>query len=430
MRENVELLLVTIVWLSIMGICLFLAVGRLLQLKSGGIYRLILVTACGFLGGMVIYLADWGNIVPTFAFFMTAVMICCEGSIIKRLTVGLMIASTVFSFNTLVDNWSLLYQMYQLVVKILFCTGLWLLVWKFGPDREFELSPSMWKLLFILTLPPMGIVFSLVLLSDYDTTRISAQYLILLLLSLSAFAGLLWTMVVLARQQKLEAEALLAEQNRQYYEAMENQHFEIRRLKHDMTNHLQTALALPNDQREGYLRELLEHTRTSHTLKYCGDTTLNIILSSKAALMEQNHIKFHVSADIPEPLTMEKTDISAVFGNALDNALEAVKNLPEDQRRVSLEAKQGKGILVVSVRNPGSLPGAGNADRKDYRKKNKGILSSLPNTTKNDTNNHGLGLPSIQATLEKYDGMLELRQEEDEVCLLFCCYTANKKKCQ
>ena len=136
----------------------------------------------------------------------------------------------------------------------------------------------------------MGIVFSLVLLSDYDTAGISVQYLFLLLLSLSAFAGLLWTMVVLARQQKLEEEALLAEQNRRYYEAMENQHFEIRRLKHDMTNHLQTALALPDDQREGYLRELLEQTGASRTLKYCGDTTVNIILSAKAALMEQNHI--------------------------------------------------------------------------------------------------------------------------------------------
>lgn len=68
MRENVELLLVTIVWLSIMGICLFLAVGRLLQLKSGRIYRLILVTACGFLGGMVIYLADWGILFPRLRF--------------------------------------------------------------------------------------------------------------------------------------------------------------------------------------------------------------------------------------------------------------------------------------------------------------------------------------------------------------------------
>lgn len=79
-----------------------------------------------------------------------------------------------------------------------------------------------------------------------------------------------------------------------------------------MTNHLQTALALPDDQREGYLRELLEHTGIFRTLKYCGDTTVNIILSSKAALMEQNHIEFHVSADISEPLPMEK-QISAPF---------------------------------------------------------------------------------------------------------------------
>lgn len=422
MRKNAELLFLTIAWLSVMGICLFMAVGRLLKVKNSKFLRMILVTACGFLGGMVIYLADWENIVPTFVFFIAAIMICCEGSVIKRLTVGLMTASTVFSFNALVDNWSPFYQTYQIVIKIFFCAGLWLLIRKLGPDRDFELAPSMWRLLFILTLPPLGIVFSLVLLSDYDTAGISVQYLFLLLLSLSAFAGLLWTMVVLARQQKLEEEALLAEQNRRYYEAMENQHFEIRRLKHDMTNHLQTALALPDDQREGYLRELLEHTGIFRTLKYCGDTTVNIILSSKAALMEQNHIEFHVSADISEPLPMEKTDISAIFGNALDNALEAVKNLPENQRRVSLEVRQGKGILAVSVRNPGRLPCAEKTEEKYCRKKNTGILSSLPSTTKNDTKNHGLGLPSIQAALKKYDGMLELRQEGEEVCLLICCY--------
>ena len=217
MRKNAELLFLTIAWLSVMGICLFMAVGRLLKVKNSKFLRMILVTACGFLGGMVIYLADWGNIVPTFVFFIAAIMICCEGSVIKRLTVGLMTASTVFSFNALVDNWSPFYQMYQIVIKIFFCAGLWILIRKLGPDRDFELAPSMWRLLFILTLPPLGIVFSLVLLSDYDTAGISVQYLFLLLLSLSAFAGLLWTMVVLARQQKLEEEALLAEQNRRYY---------------------------------------------------------------------------------------------------------------------------------------------------------------------------------------------------------------------
>lgn len=135
--------------------------------------------------------------------------------------------------------------------------------------------------------------------------------------------------------------------------------------------------------------------------------------------MEQNHIEFHVSADISEPLPMEKTDISAIFGNALDNALEAVKNLPENQRRVSLEVRQGKGILAVSVRNPGRLP---DSEKEERRKQNPGIRQFFPSTTKCDIKNHGLGLHSIQAALKKYDGMLELRQEGEEVCLLLFCY--------
>lgn len=411
MRVNIETLALTILWLFVMGGCLLMAVGRLLKLRTGRLRRLLLVAACGFLGGMVIYLADWGNIVPTFLFFLAAIMICCEGSTIKRLTVGLMMASTVFSFNALIDNWTLFYHMYQVLAKLVFCTVLWLLIWRYGPEREFELSPSMWRLLFVLTLPPVGIVFSLVLLSDYDTERISAQYLILLLLSLSAFVGLLWTMVVLARQQKLEKEAILAEQNRRYYETMENQHFEIRRLKHDMTNHLQTALGLPESQRSQYLKALLENPDFTRTLRYCGDTTVNIILSTKAALMEQKGIEFHILADIPGPLPMEKTDISAIFGNALDNAAEAVKNLSGDSRRVSLEARHGKGILAVNIRNPGRLPDT---------------AGSLPGTTKQDKNAHGLGLPSIQAAIGKYGGLLELRQEGDQVSLFICCHTGEK----
>ena len=92
-----------------------------------------------------------------------------------------------------------------------------------------------------------------------------------------------------------------------------------------MTNHLQTALALPDDQREGYLRELLEQTGASRTLKYCGDTTVNIILSAKAALMEQNHIDF-MFPQIFLNLCPWKNRYQRCFGNALDNALEAVKN--------------------------------------------------------------------------------------------------------
>lgn len=410
MKESVKLIL-SILWLSLMGMLLLFSIGRLTGLRQQKLRRLFLLFSCGLLGGMVIFLSDWQNIVPTFLIFLTAVWAGCEGSRIKRLTVGLMVASTVFSFNVLVDNGTEFGGFLVILLKLCFCLGLCAVIWKYGPERDFELSPAMWKLLFLLTLPPVGIVFSLVLLSDPKVYELSVQYLILLLLSLFAFVGLLWTMVVLAKQQKLEAEAVMAAQNVRYYEAMEQQHFEIRRLKHDMANHLQTALALPGEQGKAYLRELLESTENIRTLKYCMDNTMNIILSAKEAAMKQKGIDFHVLADIPEPLPMEKTDICAVFGNALDNAMEAVEGFPEEKRRITMEARWKRGLLAVSIRNPGRIP------ERDSR-----IPKKFPVTTKKDRASHGFGIPSIRAVLGRYGGTMELRQEGDEVCLFLYCH--------
>lgn len=417
MKESAKLIL-SVLWLSLMGMLLLFSVGRLVRLRPQKLRRLFLLFSCGLMGGMVIFISDWHNIVPTFLIFLTAVWTGCEGSRIKRLTVGLMVASTVFSFNALVDNGTVFGGFMVILIKLCFCLGFCVVIWRYGPERDFELSPAMWKLLFLLTLPPVGIVFSLILLSDPNIYELSVQYLILLLLSLFAFAGLLWTMVVLAKQQKLEAEAVMAAQNARYYEAMEQQHFEIRRLKHDMANHLQTALALPEDQKKAYLRELLESTENTRTLKYCGDNTVNIILSAKEASMKQKGIDFHVLADISDPLPMEKPDICAVFGNALDNAMEAVEGLPAEKRRISLEARMGKGLLAVSIRNPGKL-----SERRDGEE----IKREIPVTTKTDRAAHGFGLPSIRAALDRYSGTMELRQSGEEVCLFLYCHLQKEK---
>lgn len=402
-------------WLPLMGFCLFLSVGRLTGIRKGPIWRFALLAACGVMGGMVIFISDWDNIIPTFLIFLTAILICCSGSLMKRMTIGLMLASTVFSFNVLVDNWGTGIDVWTYTGRFLFGLGLYLVIRKFAPERDFELSPALWKLFFALTLPPVGIVFSLVLLTDYSSEKAVLQQFLLMLLALFSFAGLMGTMVVLAKQQKMKEDALLAAQNVQYYQTMEKQHFEVRRLKHDMANHLQAALGLPENQREKYLRELLKAPVFSQTLKYCGDNTVNIILSAKAAAMEQKNIEFHVLADIPEEIPMEKPDISAVLGNALDNAIEAVEKLPKEKRRISLEIRCARGILAFALRNPGKLEeGAGKQD--------------FPGTTKPDKISHGLGLLSIRTVLKKYEGTMELRQEAEEVCLFIYCHMKNNHK--
>lgn len=92
----------------------------------------------------------------------------------------------------------------------------------------------------MLTLTPFGIVLSLVLLNTEGAGALNRtagghgfayDSFVLLLLALLSFIGLFRAVIVLARQQHLEQQSMLAEINRSYYESMEQQHFAIRRVK-------------------------------------------------------------------------------------------------------------------------------------------------------------------------------------------------------
>lgn len=188
------------------------------------------------------------------------------------------------------------------------------------------------------------------------------------------------------------------EMNRKYYEIMEQQHFEIRRLKHDMANHLQALLGLSEEKREAYIQELIKGHGVSGTLNYCKDPAVNAVLASKEQIFKESKITFRHKIDIQEELPFEKPDICAMFANALDNAAEAIKKeaLPEEKRWISLESRFQKGMFVLSVKNPSSV---------------KVTEGKLPDTGKRDRKNHGVGLKSIQEAVKRYQGNMELHTE-------------------
>ena len=92
-------------------------------------------------------------------------------------------------------------------------------------------------------------------------------------------------------------------------------------------------------------------------------------------------------------------DISVLFGNALDNAIEAVSQIPDpEQRLIHLTVSQHLGFLRIQVEN-----------RYTGRLR---MLNGLPLTTKADNRFHGYGVKSIQATVEKYGGSVTFRGED------------------
>lgn len=440
--------------------CLFIIInGAAAYLLLQGMKKLIAVSekrwkqavlwgSCWLLLAMIIYLGDWANILPTVLFFLLVIRAVCEGSIWKKAAIGLMYSSTILSFNVLRDNFVLTTDVKWnhptacmiieglLSLSVALC--LYLAIGKYAPDREYHLSDSLWKLILLLNATPFGIVLSVVLLTTTEEERIwmkmpdgfkGYNILVLLLLSLLSFIGLFQAVIVLARQQQLEEQNMLAEVNQSYYAAMEEQHFAIRRLKHDLANHLAVAVTLPETQREDYIKSLMEDSAFSRSLRYCADPIVNAVLTVKEEQMSRYGIRLEARIDIPKELPFEKTDICALFSNALDNAGEACRRLPEAQRDVRVKSRARKGLFCLEVTNPVEVvenrqsPQTGTAricddnggahvfveDRVEGRwERGK---DRLPPTTKADKENHGFGLRSMKEIAERNHGAMEIRAE-------------------
>lgn len=406
--------------------------------------KYLMFFSCYLLGNMVIFIGDTVNILATILCFLMITLLCCEGSLWKKITIGIMYASTIFSFNALRDNylkplgvmqpilrlampvynlrrWEYLqmgwyahspfHEIISNAASLLFALFLYTGIRKFAPDRDYTLSDSLWKLLLLLTATPFGIVCSIVTLTPAHNKTIlpseqSVEHLILFIITLLSFISLLWCITVLAKQQKLENQNMFMEINRQYYKAMEQQHFEVRRLKHDLANHIQALTALPPDKRDSYLNGLALHTDSMPPLSYCGDSTVNAVLSVKKTIMDRCGIKIELSVEIPRELPFDKTDVCALYANALDNAMEACMKLDEKQRTVYLKSKAKKGLFCLEVSNP--IPDSKEHEAKTIHDDN---LSSkdIPPTSKADKMNHGFGLKSIHEIVSRYHGNLEIK---------------------
>lgn len=399
------------------------ALEKLIIISNQRIKRMLMIFSLLMLSDTVIFIGDIINISLAALFLIFCILFSCEGNFLKKIAIGLLFSSTIFSFNALRDNYIFdIHMLYTDRTYLLFCKRFFSLLFsgflclsthKFAPDKNYELSDGMWKLLLLLTSTPIGIVLSIVVLynihnrNEYSSLSEYPEYAVLLTIALVSFIGLLITISVLANQQKLNRQLMFADINQSYYEAMEQQNFEIRRLKHDMANHLQILATLPDEKKAEYIQTLSEKTAVTQTLHYCGDATVNAVLSVKESLMRRHHIEMQWHIDIPAQLPFDKTDVCALFANALDNAVETCLKLDEKSRKILLESKAQKGLFCLKITNP-------TAPAKDTDILNSSKYEAFPPTSKDDKTMHGLGFQSMNEIVMRCHGSLSWKMEHGQ----------------
>lgn len=127
---------------------------------------------------------------------------------------------------------------------------------------------------------------------------------------------------------------------------------------------------------------------------------LNVVLTTKGLLCENKGITFTCIADGGLLSFMSDTDIYSLFGNILDNAIEASDKIEvKEKRLISMTIQQQQCCVVIHAEN--------------YFAETPLMVNGVPQTSKTNTKYHGFGIPSIKMLVEKYKGSLKIAVKEE-----------------
>ena len=197
-------------------------------------------------------------------------------------------------------------------------------------------------------------------------------------------------------EENLALEQLIKENAKQY--ELSKKTVEIINMKcHDLKHRI-LELEQAGNADHGQLEEIRKAVDIYDGLAKTGCQPLDIILSEKNLLCEKYQIKFSYMIDGEKLTGIKAGDIAAIFGNALDNAIECAAELPVEKRIISLIGYARQDVMGIHIENYCE-------DELEFR-------NGLPVSTKGDDNYHGFGMKSIQYVVEKYGGNLVANLEE------------------
>ena len=105
-----------------------------------------------------------------------------------------------------------------------------------------------------------------------------------------------------------------------------------------------------------------------------------------------------IKVEVPEEIFISDFDLNILLSNLLENSIEAIQHVREKELDICLRYQ--KSILYISIYNT----------FEEVRRKGKDVYL----TTKQDKNQHGIGLSSVRNIVEKYDGQMKIQTQEQK----------------
>lgn len=185
---------------------------------------------------------------------------------------------------------------------------------------------------------------------------------------------------------------------------------ELRALRHDMNSHL-IALKRYFDQGDTvngqkYISTLVNQFNHITQSISTGNNALDAIISVKQTLAESKGIIFKSRISVQENIPIAPEHLSVIFGNALDNAIEACDRLSSDEEKwITLVLLQDSTNILCKLTNSTPENNGNNLE-----------------TCKDDKVNHGFGIQNMQRALEEYDAVVRSEQNGSQFTFSFVIF--------
>ena len=191
--------------------------------------------------------------------------------------------------------------------------------------------------------------------------------------------------------QHLQHELLLQKQEEQYRIKLEVIDA-VKHKYHDLKNFVST----------NGIKDLENEIKPFETIIETGHDTLNILISDKIKQCQENNIEIIPYISASEMHFISDLDLCSLFGNIIDNAIEASVKLPEEKRYIHIKANRKDNFIIMNFEN--------SYKEKPIIKDNRFISSK-------QEAGHGIGSQNIKRIVEKYNGSLSY-SFKDNICTL------------
>jgi len=184
------------------------------------------------------------------------------------------------------------------------------------------------------------------------------------------------------------------------YKMLAEQYSQSERLRHDMKNHIISLSALSRNKEwekiDDYLRNM-EGIVLDTGGEVTGNKAMDALLYQKRKRAEEENIKWECDVHMPKGCCINEFDLCVLFGNILDNALEACERMQRDECRfINIQAKTVRKCFLLEVKNS-----------MDKTEKYAGGF-----TNKENSQEHGIGMLNVGDVVNKYNGVVNIETEK------------------